>query len=407
MDKLMDRNGTHDFIKFPPQYGNLQPRVWFLLGEIQAKLDVLCSAPIPPAASSELRGVYLQRGVHATTAIEGNSFSEEEVKRIIAGELIAPPSLQYQQTEVENMLHAFNAVAEMILAGGSVGYDLGLLNELHTTVLGGLETVTEGDVRVGDLREHTVTVGRYVAPPAENCPQLLRDFCDWLNNIVDDSSKRELALLVVEAIAAHVYFNWIHPYGDGNGRMARLIEFAILLEAGVPDIAAQLLSNHYHKTRDRYYYFLQESHGEWSDGGYAADASLEGFLYYALEGFRDGLDEQLTIIEAMQMRSVWRDEIDATFVREFGNKLSPARQRQKRLLLDLSDKPTDQPVTKQAVAMLSAAQARAYVGKSLRTIARDLNALEQLNLLKRVEGGHLPNYDILRGFRARSRANDG
>jgi Fic/DOC family len=40
--------------------------------------------------------------------------------------------------------------------------------------------------------------------------------------------------ILVKAILAHLYIAWIHPFGDGNGRAARLMELRILLEAGVP-----------------------------------------------------------------------------------------------------------------------------------------------------------------------------
>jgi hypothetical protein len=54
---------------------------------------------------------------------------------------------------------------------------------------------------------------------------------------------------LIAAVVAHVYFEWIHPFGDGNGRTGRLIELKLLLEAGVPQPAAHLLSNHYNATR--------------------------------------------------------------------------------------------------------------------------------------------------------------
>ena len=401
----MDNLGTHSFIKFPPDYGKQRPSVWFLLGEIEGKLSALSSAPIPPTVGQDLRLVYQTKGVHATTAIEGNSFSEADVKRIIAGELTAPPSLKYQQTEIENMLQAFNAVGDLLLEGATVAFDIESLNELHRMVLAGLGESTEDHVRVGELRSDSVLAGRYLAPPARDCPGLLSQYCNWLNCLQNEFSERDLALKVVDAIVAHVYFAWIHPYGDGNGRMARLIEFVLLLQAGVPDIAAHLLSNHYHRTRDRYYRLLQESHGEWREDGYAAVASLDGFIFYALEGFRDGLNEQQTAIDAMQMRSIWRDEVDGAFRREFGDRLSAARKRQKRLLLQLGDVCTSEPVRRNEIRQLTLAQAIAYDGKSMRTVQRDLNALLELGLLKREGDGYVPNKDILRVFAARSRAN--
>ena len=63
---------------------------------------------------------------------------------------------------------------------------------------------------------------------------------------------------VIQAIVAHVYIAMIHPFGDGNGRTARLIEFYILLRAGLPDMASHILSNHYNDTRQEYYRRLDQ-----------------------------------------------------------------------------------------------------------------------------------------------------
>ena len=61
----------------------------------------------------------------------------------------------------------------------------------------------------------------------------------------------EQSIAILRAITAHLYLIWIHPFGDGNGRLARLVEFTILLKSGIPSIAAHLLSNHYNATAEQ------------------------------------------------------------------------------------------------------------------------------------------------------------
>ena len=81
----------------------------------------------------------------------------------------------------------------------------------------------------------------------------------------------------MKAVVAHLYIAWIHPFGDGNGRTARLLELQILLGAGFPVPTCQLLSNHYNQTRTEYYRELDlASHRR----------SPTEFLVYALEGLR-------------------------------------------------------------------------------------------------------------------------
>ena len=393
---------THPFIKFPPNAGEFRPRVWLLLGEIQARIDHLKNLPIPRDDSNLLRRVYLTKGVHSTTAIEGNSFSEEEVRKIIEGELKARPSREYQQQQIDNMVNAFNVVGKTQLRGSSTPFSLALLNSYHEIVLNELDDSLANEVVVGALRTHRVMVGRYLAAPPEDCTQLINRYCDWLNHEMPAPEGYEIAAQIVKAMVAHVYFAWIHPYGDGNGRMTRLVEFVILLRAGVPDVAAHLLSNFYNKTRDQYYQHLQDSHGDFRDGSYSEEGNLQGFIEYALQGFKDELDEQFSMIHATQVRIIWHDFIHAEFRKRFSENLTSSRQRQKRLILDLTVHRFDTAVTKGEIKELTSAQSIGYADRNKRMIQRDLNALVDMELLIHDGTGYKPNTDILMAFFANS-----
>lgn len=391
--------GSHDFIKFPPKLGEFSPKTWLLLGEVQAKIEHIKRLPIPPDDSNRLRRIYLAKGVHSTTAIEGNSFSEEEVGKIINREMKARPSREYQQRQIDNMVNVFNQVRDDEIAGAAPAFSVELLNSYHRLVLDNLADSLAEDVVIGGLRTHRVEVGRYLAAPPEDCARLIDDYCDWLNQEMPALAGYEFAAQIVKALAAHVYFAWIHPYGDGNGRMARLIEFIILLKAGVPDIAAHLLSNFYNKTRDQYYRHLQDSHGEFRDGSYPDEGDLRGFIEYALQGLKDELDDQFSIIHGMQIRTIWHDSIHAEFRKRFSENLTKSRQRQKRLILDLTDR-LEQPIKKGEIRNLTPAVSRAYANKTDRTIQRDLNELVKMKLLKRDATGYKPNINILMGFKS-------
>ncbi len=386
--------GTHDFIKFPPSY-KLGAREWILLGVIQARIEQIIRIPIPAYVSQNFRTIYLSKGVHSTTAIEGNSFSEEEVARIIAGDFQVPPSRDYQRQQITNMVAALNHVAREMAAGDSVTYSLSRLNDWHRLVLDGFGNDT---VRVGEIRQHRVTVGRYLAAPPSELERLLDQFCAWLNDAEFAPAGYKMAAQLLKAIAAHVYFAWIHPYGDGNGRMARLIEFAILLEAGVPDIAAHLPSDFYNKTRDEYYRQLQESHGEYRDERYPADGNLAGFIRYALQGLKDELDAQLKVIHDTLQETVWRDSIHAVFRERYSATMSTARQRQRRLLLALTDHGLEKAVRARDIRSLSSELYELYLGKTERTITRDLNQLVDMGLMLRFGNRYRSNSDSLFAF---------
>jgi Fic family protein len=80
----------------------------------------------------------------------------------------------------------------------------------------------------GELRSHTVAVGRHVAPVPEDLPALMRRFEEAY-----DATRLTKPRQVIAVAAAHHRLLWIHPFLDGNGRVARLMSHAMLLEIGV------------------------------------------------------------------------------------------------------------------------------------------------------------------------------
>jgi Fic family protein len=216
-----------------------------------------------------------------------------------------------------------------------------------------------------------VWVGKvYRGAPPQDLEYLVDEFSKWLNKLDSLPAKNKTAMNIVFAVMAHLLIAWIHPFGDGNGRTARLIEFKILLQAGIPAIAVHLLSNHYNKTRDEYYRQLD----------YASKSGGETFqfLAYALQGLVDGLNEQVAIIQDRQLRVLWRDHI----YRSLDDKSTPTATRLKNLVLDLSNNP-DQWVDFDDLSSISTRLMKAYGDKTERTLYRDVEELEKRGFLKR------------------------
>ncbi|MBU2464430.1 MAG: Fic family protein, partial [Candidatus Edwardsbacteria bacterium] len=102
---------------------------------------------------------------------------------------------------------------------------------------------------------------------------------------------------------------------------------------------------------------------------------------YAAQGFVDGLREQLERIRHQQWDVTWENYIHDMF----HSKISRSDIRQRNLVLDLSD--SDKPVMPQKIAELSPRLAKDYANKTYKTIQRDLNALEKMNLIERTADG--------------------
>ena len=240
-------------------------------------------------------------------------------------------------------------------------------------------------VEPGVIRTYSVGISRYKAAPAGDCEYLLDRLCRWLqNDFIPPSDDLQIIYAIIKAIIAHLYIAWIHPFGDGNGRTARIIEFQILLSAGIPLPSTLLLSNHYNQTRQIYYRKLDET----SKG----EGNITPFIEYAINGLLDGLKEQLEIITVMQWDVAWRN-----FVHEsFKDKNSEPWIRRRRLVLDLSQFKEAIPQSK--IRRISPHVAESYARKSRQVLTRDLNILKQLNLISIENNGIFVNRHLILAF---------
>ncbi len=247
------------------------------------------------------------------------------------------------------------------------------------------DLVLEDGVVAGEIPTHPVGVGSYAGAPREDCEFLLDRLSEWLNSpdFAPRSPGWDLPMALVKAIVAHLYIAWIHPFGDGNGRTARLMELRILLEAGVPTPAMHLLSNHYNQTRTEYYRQLRQASGE---GG------VLPFVQYALQGFVDGLHEQLALIRSQQFADRWEQYV----YQQFGRTNSRALLRQRQLVLEMSK--FDEPLAKAQLPRLSAGLFEMYHGKTDKTLSRDINAVVKMGLVRRQPDGYMPNKHVIEAF---------
>jgi len=358
---------THPWIKFSLDLHQGDHKLWLALGEVQAKCEYLAGLPLQPATAGRLHKIYLAKGALATTAIEGNTLSEEEALKLVDGELTLPPSKKYLAQEVKNIIQACNLLSEELLVGKDTD-DLCIdkIKGYNRLVLKDLELAEE--VIPGEIRDYPVVVARYQGAPLGDCEYLLKRLCDFLNEERFRAPKGdEIVLGLIRAVLAHLYLAWIHPFGDGNGRTARLMEFQILLAAGAPTLAVHLLSNHYNLTRQEYYRQLDRAS---QSGG-----EVFPFIKYAVRGFLDGLDEQMQVIQIQILDVSWRDYVYATFKDKKGD----VAKRRRDLVLALSRK--EEPVPLIEIRHVSANVAEAYAGKTAKTVTRDVNALVEMDLV--------------------------
>ena len=372
---------THPWITFSFDPTSLTPQDWLLLGECRSKCDHVSGAPLPPATASKLAKIYLAKGVNSTTAIEGNTLLESQVLEHIEGKLILPRSQAYMQQEIENIRFIYNEIEEQVLTGQSMILDAGLIKEMNRRILRGISLPER--IVPGEFRNFPIAVGLYRGIPYDECDYCINRLCDWLGEL-DVAPNEPVISAIVKAIIAHVYIAWIHPFGDGNGRTARLIEHQILIRSGIPAPSTYLLSNHYNQTRQQYYQQLDDSSVKYSElkGIGAEGANIQPFINYALRGFVDGLVEQLKLIRDYQGRTIWTNLIYNTF------KDQNSKSMQRRRLLALEISKLTEKVKRSEIPNLSRKITEVYSGKTDKTIDRDVNYLQEQNLIRK-EGAYI------------------
>ena len=360
---------THPWLTFRFDLNRLRSADWLALGEAASMSERVAGAPLDPEIADSFHSLYLAKGALATTAIEGNTLSEEEVRERIDGTLKLPPSREYLGREIDNIVAVCNMLADELYERNHIPLTVERIMWMNETVLNNLEV--EDYVAPGQLRRTNVSVGSYRCPDWQDVEFLLSRLFTTLNSFVPPQGD-QVPHAILKAIFAHLYLVWIHPFGDGNGRTARLVEVAILLEAGMPQPVCHLLSNHYNLTRAEYYRQLAQAS--------RTENGLYRFAAYAVAGLVDGLRGQIEEIRQHQLDVAWINFV----YRRFRDMEGPSARRLRTLALALPQVREETGIDQ--LPDLTADLARAYASVSRRTLVRDVAALERMGLLMRNRG---------------------
>jgi len=377
----MKLNRDYPHLTFSSTQWELSKRSLIMLGQCVAYIKAISNTPIMPQFYDELMKLALRKGAQATTAIEGNTLSEEEIAKLQEGEKL-PPSKEYQEIEVKNILEAFNELLfETVYENKEQLITPELLLRFHRLV--GKNLGEHFNAIPGRFRNNDVVVGTYRCPDHRDVLPLIDNYCQWLRcEFKYEDGKQLFSDIIIQAIIAHVYLEWIHPFGDGNGRTGRLIEFYILSRGGNPDITLHILSNHYNYTRPEYYRQLDKA---------SKSGSLSEFIEYALTGFRDGLQQTLEKIQASQLLNAWQKYVYDKFGEiEIGQK--QVFKRRRTLGLEI---PIDKKFTFDEIPELNIKLARLYSNISSKTLERDLEELIANEIIIDQDGKYFANISVL------------
>ena len=360
------------------------PRIIQDVARIHALASVIRGIPIPPSVQARLDRLNILRAIQGTTGIEGTELSEEEVSRVMDSppdSSALGPGREREEQETRNANELMGYVAEYIRLNPSAQISEPLILEFHRVLTQGINYPYN---EPGQYRNHAVTVGPY-RPPAtgEEVRRCMSEFINWFNTGEPTSWDP-----VIRAIVAHFYVVSIHPFGDGNGRTSRAVESFFLYKASVNVRGYYSLANYFYRNRPEYIDSLNlvQMRGE---------TDLTPFVAFALAG----LVQELEVVHAEVLAEVkilaFRDHARRTLA-DAGRLGSSAGDRQLRFLTNLAG----ESITLKDLRSGGHPISRHYRNVTPRTLARDINALKQQELII-IDGDEVrANLELMTGFAA-------
>lgn len=156
---------------------------------------------------------------YTSNAIEGNTLTRRETELAIEEKITLGSKPINDYLEAVNHAKAFEFILEAVQ--NKVKIDEDFVLHIHKIILLGVDDVNAGFYRAVRVR---ISGSSTVLPNPLKVPELMKNFGDWL--IQNDRDA------LTKAIEAHFKLVTIHPFVDGNGRTARLLLNAILMENG-------------------------------------------------------------------------------------------------------------------------------------------------------------------------------
>lgn len=236
------------------------------------RLEIRGTTPLP--VFLQLKKVFHLLESLASARIEGNHTTLADYVEAKVG---PEPEQTEQLREIDNIEWAMTQVEETVRPGEPISEHF--LRGLHATAVKGL--IQEGDRTPGAYRDGPVRIAqaKHLPPPAVQVADYMQELVAFINR--PDPPKYDL----MKVALAHHRFAWIHPFSNGNGRVVRLLTYALLIKYGFQVSAVGRVLNPaavFCADRSRYYEMLSEA-----DKG--SDACLEAWCAYVLAGILDEL----------------------------------------------------------------------------------------------------------------------
>ena len=381
----MDATGFWEKFRFDYQLDVQGQTLFRDLIAIEAYKQAALNLVLPPNWAERLDKLNRVRAIYGTTALEGNPLSEAEVAHQLEivekqGDKADLKKVTKEQLQIRNAAKAQVWVKQRFNPGTSLTTvrDILTIHELTT------ERSDEVNNIPGKLRTFSVQVGSpdmggvHIGAPHNSLPELMEDYVRFINSkkFMDNHP-------VIRALLAHFFLVTIHPFGDGNGRVSRLLEAGILFQGEYNVHGFYGLSNYFYRNEQQYKTLLQKCREK-------QPFNIAPFIEFGIKGFALELFGINNFIKTKLNRLVYRQMLMLSYNKRRGIRRRLLNAREYSLLNFLLNETepidpfSDSPSRKikfselQQVTYIQAS----YKGVTQRTFYRELSRLAGLGFIK-------------------------
>ena len=259
---------------YTPPY-NISNKMLSLVSEISDKVSRLTYNG-SLEARPHLRKNNKIRSIHSSLAIEANSLSLGQVKDVINNKMVLG-----EQKEIQEVKNAYEAYEMLSVINPFNVSDLKKLHSVMTKYL----VDESGEFRKGEEGVFNGDRCIFMAPPARLVPELMEQLFSFMNE-----QRKDVHPLIMSAIF-HYEFVFIHPFSDGNGRMARLWHTALLYN-WKPIFEYIPIESQIEKFQENYYEAIAKCH---------INGDSNFFIEFMLEQIDKVLDELLEQVKSVDV----------------------------------------------------------------------------------------------------------
>jgi len=259
------------------------------LVEVSSLQTYIEGLPVYPAWREEILKMDFIRAIHGTLAIEDSGITVQEVEKIMDRGISSESLTGKRAKEAVNALSAYDFIQEWVQDNPEGDITEAVISQLNTIITRDLGCVPD---RPGLYRNHAVSFGlpRRAAglKTLSEIQTAMAELVNFINENKKSSTQAFSHTPTTAALTAHYLITLIHPFSDGNGRVARALEALILHRyGGFAPYCFPITAKFYYENREEYFRLLRLTDNT---------GDIFPFLFFAVNGLRINLQ---AIKEAM------------------------------------------------------------------------------------------------------------